>query len=303
MYPGTRSSAALALLGMLICVGTSSAQVEDNLGGLDAGNAEGYLEPLPAAFSGALNTAIFKSGSIPKAGLTLQFGVEAMIVAYDEDLRTYSPSLPDNFQPADPDPDVDAPTVIGDGESVSVDGMAGTSAHFPGGFDLENFAVAVPQLTVGNFMGTRATIRYIALDLGDVEIGDLELIGFGLQHSITQYLVTPGPKPVDIAVGFFYQSFKLGTDDLVKSSALHLNATASRSFGILAPYAGLGFDSYSFEVNYEDANGDDVKVEFDNENSMHLTLGSTASFGLAHLHAEINFASAIGIAAGLSVGL
>lgn len=302
MNPGIRLCTALAVLAVFLVAGPASAQIEDNLGGLTAGNTERYLEPLPAAFSGALNTAIFRTGDIPKAGLTVQFGVEAMIVAYDDGMKSYSPTLPEGFTPADPNAEIAAPTVIGNGEAITVDGEGGLQVHYPGGFDIENFAVAVPQLTVGNFMGTRATIRYVALDLGDVEIGDLELIGFGLQHSLTQYLVMPGPKPVDVAVGFFYQSFKLG-NDFIKSNALHLNATASRSFGIFQPYVGVGFDSYGFEVNYMNDLDEKVKVEFDNENSMHLTLGGAAGFGLAHVHAELNIASAIGIAAGLSVGL
>ena len=208
---------AAALLGALP-LSPATAQVEENLGGLSTENTERYLEPLPGAFGSAINSAIFRSGHIPKQGVTAQLGIAAMAVAYDEDMRTYRPVDPAGFTSIE---DVEVPTIIGDNEAGVVAGEGGLERIYPGGLDIENFAIAVPQLTIGNVAGTRAVIRWITLDLGDNEVGDLNVFGIGAQHSISQYLVD---FPIDLAVGAFYQNFDVG-DGLIDSNAFHITLT------------------------------------------------------------------------------
>lgn len=297
--PSLPRSVALAASGIAVWAISSHAQVEANLGGLTAENAEGYLAPLPEAFSAALNTSIFKSADIPLAGLSLRVGIEGMAVAFDEDLRSYSPTHPAYFMPADGSA-TSVPTVVGDTQAVEVEGESSTALYYPGGLDIEDFALAVPQLQIGNFMGTRGVLRYIALDLGDSDLGELELFGIGAQHSITQYFPL---WPLDVAVGVFYQSFTVG-DDTIDSSALHFGVQASKHYGVFEPYAVVGFDSSSFEVSYEsDTDGSDVNVEFDSENDLHLTLGSNAHLGLFHINLELTQAATTTLALGLAVGM
>jgi len=294
-------AAAATALALVAAVYTAYAQVDANLGGLTEDNVRGYLAPLPEAFSGAINTAVFHSADVPVAGLTFQVGVEAMVVAFGDDARLYTPTHPAGFSPSSPD-GVEVPTVVGDTTAVFVDGQAGTQLGYPGGFDIENFAIAVPQLTIGSFMGTRAVIRYIALELDDTDLGNLELIGFGAQHSISQYF--PG-LPVNLALGAFYQTFQMG-DDLVDSKAFHVMGMASRSFGVIEPYVGLGFDSYSFDVSYDaetDSSDDKIDVDFESENDLHLTGGANLNLSFFHLHGEITHASATSVAVGLRVGM
>jgi hypothetical protein len=292
-------AAALAVAGTFLWAASAHAQVDANLGGLTGENAEGYLAPLPQAFSAALNTSIFKSADIPVAGLSLKVGVEAMAVGFDEDLRSYTPSHPNYFMPANGGA-ISVPTVVGDTEAVEVEGESGTALYYPGGLNIEDFALAVPQLQFGNFMGTRGVLRYIALDLGDSDLGELELFGIGAQHSISQYFPL---WPIDVAAGIFYQSFSVG-DDTIDSNALHFGVQASKHYGVFEPYAVVGFDSYSFEVNYEsDVDDSKVNVDFDSENDLHLTLGSNAHLGFFHINLELTQAATTTLALGLAVGM
>ena len=278
-------------------LGTATAQVEDNLGGLSTENAELYLAPLPDAFGSAINTAIFRSGYVPKQGVTFQIGVAAMAVAYDEDNRTYIPGDPAGFVSLG---DTKVPTIIGDNAAGIVEGQGGLQRIYPGGLDIENFAIGVPQLTIGNIAGTRAVIRWIALDLGDNEVGELNVWGIGAQHSISQYLVD---FPVDLAVGAFYQNFDVG-DGLIDSNAFHVTVTGSKSFGIIEPYGGIGYDSYSMQVTYDsEVEGSELEVEFDSENSVHITAGAGLNLSPVILHGEINFADDLTAAVGLSFGM
>lgn len=136
------------------------------------------------------------------------------------------------YGPGDADEAI-VPTVIGDTEAVLRPGEAGTQHYFSGGFDIDDFSIAVPQLTIGNLLGTRITARWIAVKLGDEseDLGDLELLGLGAQHSITQYIPD---LPVDLAVGGSPPDLQPG-----RRSARNQGAAPrrhrSKHFGLLQP--------------------------------------------------------------------
>jgi hypothetical protein len=288
----------LGLLAALALATPALAQLEGNLGGLTAENAKGYLSPLPKALSGTLNSSIFQSASIPVAGFNFSVGVCAMGVVFDDDTRKYTPKDPPGFEGVPP---IQAPTVIGDPGAVTQTNPGNSlSISYPGGLDIDQFVLGVPQLTIGSVAGTKATVRWIAVDLGDSEIGSLNFFGVGAQHSLSRYF--PG-LPVDLAAGVMYQSLKLGDDDLVKCNALQFGINASKRYAVLEPYAGLGFDTFSMESNYEnDTTGDDLNVEFDTESNVHFTAGIQLRLPILRLFAEYNVAAENGAALGLHFG-
>jgi len=286
---------ALAAAGL---VAPASAQLQDNLGALTGDNAKGYLGPLPKALSGTLNAAIFHSGDVPKTGVNFTIGVRLMGVTFDDGDRLYRPSDPPGFSSTGP---VDAPTIIGDTQAVQQSGQGGTTLYHPGGFDIGEFALAVPELQFGSVAGTRAVVRWISLDLGDSDFGKLSLFGIGAQHSISQYFEK---LPLDLAGGFLYQTFKID-DNLVDTKAFHINVTGSKRFGVFQPYVGVGFDNFKMDAEYEDSTspgGQKIGVDFDAESNMHLTLGGMLDFPVVKINGELNVAATNGVAVGLSFG-
>jgi len=287
-------------LVILLTAGSAAAQLEDALSGVIGENAKGYLKPLPSALSGTMNAGIFRSGSVPLVGLNFSVSIEGMVVSFDDDDRTYRPADPPGFTSVDENPKV--PTVIGDEDAVLVDGAGGTTWGFPGGFDLEHFGLVMPQFTIGSVAGTKAVIRWIPpIDLGDSDLGKLSLFGIGAQHSVSKYFPT---LPVSVAAGIFYQTFEVG--DIVKTSAIQLNVTGSKSFGIVEPYAGLGFDSFDMEAEYTYSVDDEDKtitVDFDKETNMHLTVGANLKIPGLSIFTEYNIAAVNGYALGLSFGM
>jgi len=292
----------VALTGLCVAglAATAAAQLEPNLGALTEENAKGYLGPLTGALSTTMNSAVFHSGYVPKTGLNFEIGAHVMGMTFDDEDRLYVPANPPGYEDID---DVDAPTVIGDTKSVTVVGNAQQEITYPGGFDIENFTVAAPQLMIGSVAGTRAVVRWVSFDLGDTDLGKFSLWGVGAQHSITQYFQN---APVDVAVGFLYQQFKIGDDDLLDANMFHVNVTGSKRFGVLEPYVGLGLDSFSLKTKYDtDSSPDEedlFEVEFDNETNEHITLGVRASLAFVMAHAEFNMAAETGVAVGLSFG-
>ncbi|MCA9728550.1 MAG: DUF6588 family protein [Candidatus Eisenbacteria bacterium] len=296
-FTSLRLGVGIALVGLALAGGTARAQLEANLGALNDENARGYLQPLATALSATLNASVFQTGDIPRSKPTFQIQANVMGVTFDDADRTYTPTDPPGFESSE---SVKAPTVIGDPDAVIQEGQAGTQLYHPGGFDLENFTIAAPQLSVGGFMGTKLLVRWISLDLGDADLGNLELFGIGGQHSLSQYFLE---APVDVAAGVMYQSFKIG-DGLVDASTLQFNVTGSKRFGVIEPYVGIGYDTFDMKGEYtEDTTGEGINVKFDRENNIHLTVGGRLNFNYVILHGEFNAAAESGVAAGLSVGL
>lgn len=289
-------TALLSALALLTLSAPAAAQLGDNLGALSGENAEAYLNPLVKGLSGTMNAAIFHTGHVPKQGFHIKLGARLMGVSFDDEDRTYSPKDPPGFTSTS---DVDAPTVIGGTQSVSQPGQGGTTLYHPGGFDIGEFAFAAPQLTIGGFAGTQATVRWISIDIGDSDLGKFELFGIGAQHSISQYF---GALPVDLAAGVFYQNFKID-DTLIDATTLHFNVTGSKRLGILQPYVGVGYDTIDMKSEYtEGGTGSTIEVDFDPESNFHLTLGAEAGLAILKLYGEVNFAARTGLAVGLSFG-
>lgn len=295
-----RSLAALgcALLVMLAAL-PASAQLEDQLSAYTGDNAEGYLEPVSLAFGADLNSGLFHSAYIPVDGFHLSLETGLMAVLFSDDDGTFDATTELGFSP---ETTVEAPTVVGSGEAVIVEGDGGTAFAFPGGFDLASFALAAPQIRIGSVKGTEALIRYIAVDAGDVELGKIDLMGYGLRHSVSQYMTDP---PVDIAVGFMYQTFKVG-DELIDAKAMSFGVQVSKripsGFAVIEPYGGLSYDTFQMDVSYEDQDDEPVNLEFDSQGTAHLTVGLHAQAAILSLYGEYNLAKQSGFAFGLGFG-
>jgi hypothetical protein len=300
----------LLAVALAAAAGPVSAQLQDNLLGLSDANLAAYLDPLQGALSGTLNSAVFRSGFVPRQELELTVGVAAMAVSFNDGDRTYRPADPPGFTSLQP---ADVPTVIGPLTGTVVPGQDGLTRIYPGGFNLDGFELAVPQASIGCLFGTRLLVRYFAIDLGDSGVGSdgssgsgdsdlksFKYYGIGGQHSVSQWFPT---LPVDLAAGAFYQDFKLG-DDTVRLKALQLNLTASRQFGILQPYAGLGYDTIRLDVHAVDADepANSVSLSLERRSNAHLTLGLLARLRVLALYGEFNAGAGTGFALGLDLG-
>lgn len=290
---------ALALTGLAALAPPAGAQLNENLGALTGDNARKYLGPLPDALSGTMNSAIFTTGKVPRMGLTFSVGIKAMGVRFSDEDRLFTPTDPPGFTSVAPIQR--APTVIGGGTAVTQNGQGGATVYYPGGFDIGEFFFAAPQLSIGSVLGTRAVIRWARADFSrDNLINKVSFFGIGGQHSLSQYVPM---LPVDLALGVFYQTFKIN-DALLDTRAFHVDVTASRGFPIFQPYGAIGIDSFKMDAAYEDtANpGVNIAVDFDRKTNVRLTAGVLANLAFATLHAEANIAATNGVAVGISFG-
>ena len=267
-------------LVLLVAVPAVADELEDNLSAYSEKNATGYIQPLADLLGANLNSGLFRSARIPESGFRLSFEIPAMITRVSDDDRTFGAVTEEGFFP---EQTVDAPTAVGPGEAVIVDGVGGTQFAFPGGLSINSIPLAMIQVRVGRLQGTEAILRYISIDVSDEDLAKVSLFGFGLQHSISQYLESQ--LPLDLSAGFFWQSYKIGENesgsDLIKGSAFTIGVQGSRQYGkpmmFIEPYAGLALDTHAMEISYEsEASGEpeDITLSPDRSTNLHLTMGA-----------------------------
>lgn len=291
-----RGLAAIVLAASLIST-PATAQIEENLSSYGAANALLYLEPVKTAIGSGLADGLFASGGVPSGtDLRIRLTVQAMLISFDDEDRTFRPVTPDGFPGT---LDVEAPTVIGaEAGTEYTDPDSGASFLFPGGLDLDRLGLPIPQLTVGT-RGVEGTLRWFGLDTGDNELGDISFLGLGGRYEFSRVFPT---LPFQVSAMVYYQKLKFG-DDLLEASAFSYGVQASKRFSVLEPYAGLALDRFGLDVNYEDSAGTSIAAEYEAETNPHLTLGAALHLALVHLHGEINLADQFSVAFGLGLGL
>lgn len=163
------------------------------------------------------------------------------------------------------------------------------------------------QLNLGTVFGTDVAFRYFP----EIEISDLgkfSMFGFGIMHNPGVWL--KNPLPLDLAVGYFYQSLEVGS--LFEASASQFGIIASKQFGAgisVTPYAGLTFESSSTKISYNriftSPAGDiavPINFESEGENSAAFTLGATFDIFIMKLNVDYKLASVNTVSVGLSFG-
>lgn len=293
----------LAVAGTALPASGARAQIEQQLAAYTGRNAQGYLGPLVDAIGTDLNSGVFHDGWVPTHGFYASVEFPLTTVFFGRSSRTFVAYTEGDFRP---ESRATAPTVVGPTKSVSVPGVSGTTFRFPGGFDVDNFPFAVPQLRIGAWHGTEAILRYLVFDPGRSDLGNLSLYGVGMRHSVSQYL---GPRfPLDLAVGFLWQSVSLGRnqqgDNLIASDALCVGFQMSHRFGALSPYAGLSFDWFSMDVTYETDAGstpERIALAFRSSGAPHGTFGMSYRLAFLDAYGEYDVATQDALSVGLAI--
>ena len=193
----------------------------------------------------------------------------------------------------DPPPDTEMPTIFGEEENP-------LGEDFPGGvWETNYFPLAVPQLTIGSLFGTEAVFRWFEYKI-DEDIGTVKLFGWGVRHSISQYIPL---FPIDVAAGYFWQSFSVG--DMVEARAMYYGLQASYNLSVLCFYAGYGFETSNLDISYTfEENDEEIPIAFELEgkNTSRLTIGIGFDLPIIKIHADYNIGQQNTATAGISFG-
>jgi hypothetical protein len=273
----------------------SADDIENFVSKYTEDNGKGYLQPFADAFGACMNSGLFQSAHISRVGLHLTIGVETMTAIVGDKQKTFTAET-ENFSPAK---SVEAPTLFGAAENLSVNGDNGTKYVFPGGMNVKRLPILAPQATIGSIMGTDLTIRWFSYAIGK-DFGKIDLFGWGIRHSISQYM--PLLPFVDIAVGYYSQSFKVGS--VVDATATLISLQGSVSKSLLVVYGGIGMESSTLKIAYEpEKGGEEIKFDLKGGNKMRMTVGAGLNFPGIKLHADYNVSTINTFSLGVGFGL
>ena len=285
----------LFLIGPLLTFSIVRAQdLDDYLSRYVGEEAQGYLQPVANVLSADLNSGWFRSAYIKKKGFQLTFTINAQMAFVPESQKTFTPRTPEFFSPQQ---SFEAPTIFGSRDGVQVQGTAGTAYNAPGGTDMAYLPFGIPQLTVGSVFGTDATIRYFVIDFGG-DVGKVDVFGWGIRHSVSQYF---DGLPLDIAVGYFSNSFEVGS--YVDANSSLISAHVGYQLGVLEFYGGPGYETADVNIKYESEEVDGtVNVDLKGENDFRFTMGVGLNLGAFKIFTDYNFAKVSALNAGLGIG-
>lgn len=290
----------IVLFGIVSLLGLhtlSYADIDELLSRYTGENGKGYIQPLVTGFGAGLNSGLYNSARVKRFGLHFQVETRFVLMLYSDAQKTFKAKTGGHFYPP---AQVDAPTIVGNGDGVVVTGDGGTKYHFPGGLEISALYLACPQVTVGSLFGTEGTIRFIAIPLGE-DLGRMLLWGVGAKHSLSQYMPL---SPVDLAVGSFYQKFTLG--DIMRASLISVYVAASKSLPFITFYGGLGYESCKMHVEYTFEMEDIHRlIEFDStgKNRFRTTLGIGLRLFVANLNADLSLGRQTVVSIGLGFGI
>jgi hypothetical protein len=296
-----KSLNSLSILAIIIfsMTSTGSAQLEENLERYSEENGTGYLKPLVDGLGASMNRGWTQGADIPVLGLRLRLSAHAMLAPVPDDDKTFAATTQGQFSPQQT---AQVSTVVGSEKATSITGQGGTIYSFPGGFNINSLGFVVPQLTVGSLFGTEITFRYFTADLDVEDLGEFSLTGYGLRHSISQYFPL---FPVSLSAGFFYQNISIG-DDLLDFSTLYYGVQASKKFGVLLLYGGLGFDNTNANILYTFDTGVETAIlnyEIKGDNGMQITTGLGLNLLFARIYGDVTFGQRTILSTGISLGL
>jgi hypothetical protein len=322
-----------------LCRGTS---IEDQLTQLFDRNATRYLQPIATAFGMDMNSGLYHTAKPHHMG-GFDVGLRTMIAFVPDEEKTFTPVFGDPFELTITDPITNqaytvtldpaelwvlpdkATTIVGESGSTEIApdeeyvldqlqaaGYPGNDLPqgfdlpliFPGGVGTTTIPMLVPQVSVGLPMGTEVLLRYVPpVTLSD-KIGDITLYGFGITHSIDQWIPVP-MFPVNIAAQFAYQ--RLDIADIIEAKNINFNVHASRSLPFLTLYGGLGYDRTSIDLKYtldlpnHPLDGQKFSFSLDGDNGFRTTVGIGFSFLLLKCNVDYTIGAHNTISAGLCV--
>lgn len=342
--------AVSALLVLLSFAGAASAQdLSGILSKVGSQYAKGYLSPAANAFGTDLNSGLFHSagmGGILPFGLHLYVGVQVPTAIIPSSDQTFSMSYMDTvtFQRTIGSNIYDikvpatftvnnAPTVFGDKnttgqatfnvqkdtsitigsvtQNFTLDSTASIPT-IPGWTKLALAPVPIPQIGLGSIMGTDVLIRFLP-KIKISSYGSLQLLGFGIRHSISQYIPL---IPVDVAVQLGWQNFSIYDSSgakVLKESAFAANLEVSKTFAIVTIYGGLQVESSSMDVNYSFTppatnaipNPQTVPISFSmkGKNNFRALVGLNFGLGPLTINADYSLGAVNAVTAGIGFSI
>lgn len=286
-----------ALMGPLNHLFSQDA-VSDALKQLSSVNVTGYVQPIVNGFGANLNSGLYPTPGLSEDGFHARLEIigSGMLIG---DLQRYYFATPP--EPFDPSP-VRTATILG-GRGATVTGPGGIEYQFQNGqISTDLFGLGVPQLTVGNFFGTEAVIRYAVVP-SVRDFPGSSLFGIGGRHTLNRHIPS---LPFEASVGGFWQDLAVG--DILDVHSTNIALVLGKSVSIFTLYGGVQYESTTINVDYTytgyGATPDSkVHLEYKTDNVLRWTTGFGLNLMAFRIYTGIGVGNVTVVTGSVGVGL
>jgi hypothetical protein len=328
----TRILAVPIFLLTISFVSSAQDDIGKQLSKVAGQNAISYVSPILSGFGADLNSGFYHSADLHDV-LGFDVGLKLSAVTPKDADKSFDFVLPDQIvysgftlrAGVDYDKTITgSPTALGDetGREVKVKSTSAfvplrgqTIFTTPKGFNLKTVPLILPQASIGLPLGFEVVGRFIPTmtippsGFGD-PVGKMNFIGFGLRHSIDQYIPL---CPVDIAVHFMTQKLTISDDHdnkIFSGSGTAYGVEVSKSLAVLTLYGGFQMEKSSWDVEpykYSDPSTNATvqlagySVEGKNKSRFHA--GVRLLLLIVNVHADYSFATHPVFTAGVGITL
>ena len=329
----------IASLILIVCVQLSKAQeLETILLASDDASllTQNYLNPAMIGLMNSMNGGWATTAKVHKKfGFDITIGVNASLVPDEAQAFTF---VSDDYQFLSlPNGENELQTVMSENDTettvdISIDNGNGTfkvaSFNMPGGIteDLPVNAVPAPTVQIGFGLPFKTDIkaRFVPNLNFDDDV-EANLIGFGLQHDLTQYLGPLDKLPLSVSIlGAFTNMeviYTINDEDVTdnvsvsngeaefKMNTWTVQALASLDFKIITFYGSVGYNNgktttkmkgdYTLTYDVEDSSGNQIgsvnetisnPINLDFEaNGMRATIGTRLNLSVFKIFADYTF--------------
>lgn len=272
----------------------AQSSIDDYVDSYVGENAEPYVQPLADIFTSSINTGVWEWSTIDK-DFYLRLKLQGMATFPTASMRTFTGTTTGDFRPVQT---AIVPTIIGDSRSVTVQGEDNTVYVFPGGLDMQTVFLGTPQITIGGFLNSELTARFLAFPLNN-DLDRVRFYGIGGRHSISNYFVD---APIDFSVGYMYHHTEAG--DYIVSDQHLVSAHIGKSGPVFSGQLMVGYQASNSDLHYIYDDGDtetEVDINLRNQNPFIMEAGLGVKLGPVMANGAISYSEHVAVAAGLGL--
>jgi Family of unknown function (DUF6588) len=225
------------LLGTLFPGAAAEAQtrLEKSLAGLPGHTYWEYLDPFLGSMGNTMDRRIWSGVHLRTGSGVGHFRVNVSRSRFGGGERYFEVRSPEGSA-GGPAATYRVPTVVGSTEAVLVPGDQDRVQAYPGGFDLGDYLMVWPEVTVDGGDGVEFMFRWLANFSSDRELGYFWVYGLGARHDFTGELGED--SPLHVLVGLTYHRMTVGKS-AIAMNVYSLGGQVGREWGSLSAYANL----------------------------------------------------------------
>ena len=300
----------LFLISVLLMTGVNMKAQKDVTSFLQMGitdakiMSEAYLRPYGEMLGKSLNGGWYNSAGVHNlGGFDITFGVNmSMVPASGENFDINTLGLSEGWSLEDPNNHI-APTIAGEMQEDSRPYLQlgeESVLRAPNGTGFNKFPIPMVQASVGLPFHSEVSLRFIPnSSLGDA--GKVNLYGFGIKHSIKEYLPFMKRAPflrTSVILGYTKMASEVGVTNYgegfdqsldISSSAFTSRFLVGVNIPVLSVYTGVGYGStnsdFALKGDFGSLGTDPFIIGY-TTSGLDFNAGMRLRFGIFALHAD-----------------